>query len=552
MKCNYCGQELIDGNLYCVKCGRKNEKELNKEEVEQELANEKRTSAKTKVLMIVSIILLLVICSIGFIYIGFSVKATNIASDFMELNQKKTEKYLSKSNSLICFMAKNKINKEIKKLSKDYIEKNTYKSDFYDTLANVLDFDKSYKTITGETVKCLPTIEYAFKQMSYDIGAESVVHYINSLDRFDIKNSDIKEDVEIIYNSYSDYSDAETAFNNNEYLKVVEICNAIHIYEKDTDLKEKVKKILGEASAKYGEVVSQDLVNTYEQEDYAKLFDLLESLKTVNETEYDKYYNDYIIKCSDNLEKLIQNNQYEAAFNLAKILYEQRNSEYSEKLLLCYENYMNYLIDEANNEDLAKEITSEMMVSFANNEIVVSFNNYFNLEVWKKEYKKLLSSLSDTCKFALYDNKDREVPFLLKMDGNCLTVYGVEGDNCVELASLNNIMYCDNNEYVVAESNSSSGYFEETQSENYYVYEVTNTGEILQKYVLSSIYSYQYYAFTNERYNQSYSYQKDGEAISESKYNSIVKKFTSDINGFNDITDENIQKLILKYSTKEK
>ena len=545
MKCNYCGRELIDGNIYCLNCGRKNEKELSKEEVEVELANEKKQSNQKKMLTIGSVILVLVLCCIGFSYIGFSVKAKNIASSYIEMNKEQTEQYFSGGNSIVISMAKGRINKDIKQISKDYIAEKSYDSNFYDRISNILDFDENYEVINGETIENLPTLEYVFSEMIYDISAESVVKYIDSLERFGISNPEIKENVQTIYDSYLEFSNAEVEFNNGEYVKALEICNKIKVYESDTELTAKVKQMIADISIQYSEVISQNLVASFDSGQYSNLFELLENLKEINETEYEKYYSEYISKCETKLDELIQNGQYKESYDLAIALYGQKKNEYSDKLLLSYEQYTNYLINE--DENTAKEITTEMMKLFPDNETVINFNNYFNLEEWKKEYKKILGNSSETTKFSLYKSEENEIPFLLKLDNNTLTVYGMDGDSCNELACLDGVISCGDNEYVTNDYNTSSGYFEETNYDYYYIYEVTSTGEILQKNVFNKVYSYHYYAFTNEKYNQQYTYSKDGEAISESEYKEYIEKINYEYNGFNDVTEENIQNFILNF-----
>lgn len=547
MKCNYCGTELIDGNIYCLNCGRKNEKELSKEEVELELANEKKKSRKKKMLIIGSIILVLILCCIGFSYIGFSVKASNISSSYIEMNKEQTEQYLNNSNSIIISLAKSRINKEVIKLSKDYMSEGTYDSDFYNRISNILEFDENYEIINVETIENLPTPEYVFSEMSYDKSAESVVKYIDSLERFSISDPEVKENVQIIYDSYLDFSNAEIEYNNGEYVKALDICNKIKVYESDTDLTEKVKQMIADISIQYSAVLSQNLVDSFESGQYSNLFELLENLKEINQTEYENNYSEYISKCVTKLDELMQNGQYKESYDLAIVLYGQKKNEYSDELLLCYEQYTNYLINEAESENIAKEITTEMMKSFPDNEIVANFNNYFNLEKWKKEYKKVLENSTETSKFSLYRSEENEIPFLLKVDGSYLTVYGMEGDGCIELAGLDQIVACGDNEYVTNNNDSSSGYFEKTFYDDYYVYEITNTGEIVQKFVLSEESGYQYYAITNEKYNEYCTYMKDGEVISEFEYNGYLNMFNYELTGFNDITDENIENLIVNY-----
>lgn len=547
MKCNYCGSELINGNIYCLNCGRKNEKELNKEEVELELANEKKQSNKKKMLTIGSVILVLILCCIGFSYIGFSVKARNISSSYIEMNKEQTEQYFNSGNSIVISMAKSRINKDVKKISKDYMTEKSYDSDFYNRISNILEFDKNYEVINVETIENLPTLEYVFSEMIYDISAESVVKYIDSLERFSISNPEIKENVQTIYDSYLEFSNAEIEYNNGEYVKALGICNKIKVHESDADLAAKVKQMIADISIQYSEVISQNLVDSFEAGQYSNLFELLENLKEINQTEYEKYYSEYISKCVTKLDELMQNGLYKESYDLAIALYGQKKNEYSDKLLLCYEQYTNYLVNEAESEDTAKEITTEMMKSFPDNETVINFNNYFNLEEWKKEYKKILGNSSETSKFSLYRSGENEIPFLLKLDDSTLTVYGMDGDNCNELAYLDGVISGADNEYVTNNNNTSSGYFEKTNYDYYYVYEVTSTGEIAQKNVFCEEYGYQYYAFTNQKYNEHYTYTKDGESISESEYNENIEKINYEYNGFNDITEENIQNVIVNY-----
>ena len=547
MKCSYCENELIDGHVYCLKCGRRNDKEINKEDVEAELINEKKKKTKKKIFLISSIVIILSICFVWLTYLSFSVKANNITSSYIEMDKEKIEQYLDKDNSIITSMAKKRINTEIQKISKDYMNQKKYDSNFYDKISSMLKFDEKYGIIDTEVIESLPTPEYAFAEITYNVKAESVIKYIDSLDRFNKKNEKIREDVLLIYNSYLNYADAEKEYNNKNYTKALETCNKIKVYEKDTDLKSKVNSMIKDINTKYSETIAQNLQNSYLDGQYEEVFELLESLKTTNETEYEKYYNEYVIKCDKKLEEFILNSQYEQAFELAKILYNQKNDSYAEKLVSCYEQYMNYLINSTKNEDSAKEITTEMLKNFADNEKVIKFNNYLNLPSWKKEYKKILENSLGTSMFALYSYEDGKTPFLLKMDNNNMTIYGMNGDSSTILDSLNQIIHCDNNEYVTTSSNVTSGYFEKTFYDTYHVYEVTNEGKIKEKYVLSSEYDYHYYAFTNQKYDEYYNYQKNGETISESEYNDSVQKFTNEINGFNAISNENIESFILNY-----
>lgn len=547
MKCNYCGSELREGNIYCLNCGRKNEKELNKEEVALELANEKKQKRKKKMLLIGSAICVLLLCFLAAFYVSFSEKASNISSCYIDMNKEQTEEYLSNSNSIIITMAKSRINKDVRKISKDYVTEKIYDSSFYERMSNILDFDKNYEIIDAETVNDLPSLEYVFSEMNYDISAESVVKYIDSLERFGVSDKTIKENVQIIYNSYLNFSDAKIEYNKGEYVKALEICDKIKIYEGDTELEAQVKQMIADLSIKYSEEISQNLADLFESGQYTNLFELLENLKETNKTEYEKYYNEYISMCAAKLEELIQNSQYKESYDLALVLYGQKKDDYAEKLLFCYEQYANYLINETEGEDTAKEITAEMMKLFSDSEIVNNFINYFNLDEWKKEYKKILDSSSKTSKFALYKSEENQIPFLLELDDDTLTVYGIDGNSCNELGNLNGIISCTENEYITNNNNTSSGYFEKTKYDYYYVYEVTSTGEIAQKHVFCKEYGYQYYAFTNQKYNEYYSYTKDGESISESEYNENIEKINYGYNGFNDITEENIQNLILNF-----
>ncbi len=547
MFCSHCGYKLEDGMQVCPECGTSAGSVSvpagdidvvdNSKITEEYSVNSVRKVKKKRHIAFLFIIIFI----IGAITSSYYRQYRNDVKELQTyIEQGSIEEARNKADSMPKWQAQkafDTINHDIQSENNAYIKKKEFDAGFYSDLQEKVLVLHEMEKLDEPTMKSMPDLEYCYEETLQNDElsvAEGYMLFLQEIQMdYDVSVQDKMNHAQEVRSSYES---AKLKYESGSYQEALDICKAIVPDELDIVYQENTAALLKNIEEAYSKVVEENMKRAVENQDYETIYQYIKTAKDGSSDigKYTEMENQYLEGAIKAVKSLLSYENFESAYTTCRAVAEclPDNADVINLFVETVQEYVKNLLSSLD-FDTAEEILSEGLNIFPDNTELTTLQARLDNDTWRVVYEVFLSDLygeTESIEFTLYPVSEMAIPYLLVIrDNNSYEFYKYnENDRNVEMVANQKF-----DTYIPAEGlffyfgqTFDKGYFSTTTNESWTGYSFDGK-EFVLKYRLEKIQENHYEAITNKVLSSEDTYMKDDEVISESEYNTQVKRIES-------------------------